>query len=241
MEERVHPTPFRTRQLSSPSPMILHNVMWESRPPPKIVQKAPAASCAGAFSFFLLFLLLPSCLPIFRLSASQEGVTAAACGLFCCRRIAASARHDALSAVWLAAQVWYEFGYCPWLAASARRSGLVASRRGAGDRGLRSPLSPTTPYPALGQPSLSACMIALDVLLPPLCRAAYGNALPLSRLRRNERPGGVGASAPTGGDLLRAMPRLRFRSRMMGTGRHDERSQAQGRGDQSTPIDSLPA
>ena len=49
MEERVHPTPFRTRQLSSPSPMILHNVMWESRPPPKIVQKAPAASCAGAF------------------------------------------------------------------------------------------------------------------------------------------------------------------------------------------------
>ena len=93
----------------------------------------------------------------------------------------------------------------------------------AGDRGLRSPLSPTTPYPALGQPSLSACMIALDVLLPPLCRAAYGNALPLSRLRRNERPGGVGASAPTGGDLLRAMPRLRFRSRMMGTGRHDER------------------
>ena len=84
MEERVHPTPFRTRQLSSPSPMILHNVMWESRPPPKIVRKAPAASCAGAFSFFLLFLLLPSCLPIFRLSASQEGVTAAACGLFCC-------------------------------------------------------------------------------------------------------------------------------------------------------------
>ena len=84
IEERVHPTPFRTRKLSSPSPMILHNVMWESRPPPKIVRKAPAASCAGAFSFFLLFLLLPSCLPIFRLSASQEGVTAAACGLFCC-------------------------------------------------------------------------------------------------------------------------------------------------------------
>ena len=49
MEERVHPTPFRTRQLSSPSPMILHNVMWESRPPPKIVRKAPAAVRAGAF------------------------------------------------------------------------------------------------------------------------------------------------------------------------------------------------
>ena len=31
--------------------MILHNVMWESRPLPKIVRKAPAASSAGAFSF----------------------------------------------------------------------------------------------------------------------------------------------------------------------------------------------
>ena len=41
IEERVHPTPFRTRKLSSPSPMILHNVMWESRPLPKIVRRPP--------------------------------------------------------------------------------------------------------------------------------------------------------------------------------------------------------
>ena len=77
MEERVHPTPFRTRQLSSPSPMILHNVMWESRPPPKIVRKAPAAVRAGAFSFFFSSFLLPSYLPILRLSASQLSL---ACG-----------------------------------------------------------------------------------------------------------------------------------------------------------------
>ena len=34
MEERVHPIPFRTRKLSSPSPMILHISMWESRSTP---------------------------------------------------------------------------------------------------------------------------------------------------------------------------------------------------------------
>ena len=44
IEERVHPTPFRTRKLSSPSPMILHNVMWESRPLPKIVRRPPCSS-----------------------------------------------------------------------------------------------------------------------------------------------------------------------------------------------------
>ena len=46
IEERVHPTPFRTRKLSSPSPMILHNVMWESRPLPKIVRDPLAAHSA---------------------------------------------------------------------------------------------------------------------------------------------------------------------------------------------------
>ena len=50
IEERVHPTPFRTRKLSSPSPMILHNVMWESRPLPKIVRDPLAAQSArGSF------------------------------------------------------------------------------------------------------------------------------------------------------------------------------------------------
>ena len=50
IEERVHPTPFRTRKLSSPSPMILHNVMWESRPLPKIVRDPLAAhSARGSF------------------------------------------------------------------------------------------------------------------------------------------------------------------------------------------------
>lgn len=58
IEERVHPTPFRTRKLSSPSPMILHNVMWESRPLPKIARKPLAAQSARGF----LFLRLRCCL-----------------------------------------------------------------------------------------------------------------------------------------------------------------------------------
>ena len=57
IEERVHPTPFRTRKLSSPSPMILHNVMWESRPLPKIVRRPPCSSQReGVFLYaFLLW------------------------------------------------------------------------------------------------------------------------------------------------------------------------------------------
>ena len=39
IEKRVHPIPFRTRKLSSLSPMILHIFMWESRPPPRIFRK----------------------------------------------------------------------------------------------------------------------------------------------------------------------------------------------------------
>ena len=56
IEERVHPTPFRTRKLSSPSPMILHNVMWESRPLPKIARKPLAAPSARGFSVFVVVL-----------------------------------------------------------------------------------------------------------------------------------------------------------------------------------------
>ena len=49
MEERVHPIPFRTWKLSSPSPMILHNVMWESRPLPTSFKKPFAAKARRAF------------------------------------------------------------------------------------------------------------------------------------------------------------------------------------------------
>src|SRR5574344_1558814 len=57
MEERVHPIPFRTRKLSSPSPMILHNVMWESRPLSTIAPKPLAAASARGFVFYPLRML----------------------------------------------------------------------------------------------------------------------------------------------------------------------------------------
>ena len=52
------------------------------------------------------------------------------------------------------------------------------ARRAAGGRGLRSPLPPTTPNPALGQPSLTRDPRAESVPLPPLCRAAAGVRTP---------------------------------------------------------------
>ncbi|CAK7038361.1 MAG: hypothetical protein DELT_00668 [Desulfovibrio sp.] len=54
IERRAHPVPFRTRQLSSSSPMILHIYVWESRPMPALFLplKASHASRCGAFAFF---------------------------------------------------------------------------------------------------------------------------------------------------------------------------------------------
>ena len=67
MEERVHPIPFRTRKLSSPSPMILHNVMWESRPLSTIAPKPLAAASARGFAFYTPFAcFLPRGLPACR-------------------------------------------------------------------------------------------------------------------------------------------------------------------------------
>ena len=59
MEERVHPIPFRTRKLSSPSPMILHNVMWESRPLSTIAPKPLAVTSARGFVFCICCGLTP--------------------------------------------------------------------------------------------------------------------------------------------------------------------------------------
>ena len=76
MEERVHPIPFRTRQLSSPSSMILRILTWESRTTPRLyfqravlyrtalcfLPEAHPHRCHPSLSLkpFLLFLPLPS-------------------------------------------------------------------------------------------------------------------------------------------------------------------------------------
>ena len=54
IEKRVHPIPFRTRKLSSLSPMILHIFMWESRPPPRIFRRLRRADNAPESFFFAL-------------------------------------------------------------------------------------------------------------------------------------------------------------------------------------------
>ena len=62
MERRVHPIPFRTRQLSSLSPMILHIIMWESRSPPRIFAQAPSSFRApGLFALLGLKPKRPNC------------------------------------------------------------------------------------------------------------------------------------------------------------------------------------
>ena len=71
MEERVHPIPFRTRKLSSPSPMILHNVMWESRPLSTIAPKPLAAQSARGFVFSFLPSLLALTSPLFSLACPE--------------------------------------------------------------------------------------------------------------------------------------------------------------------------
>ena len=79
MEERVHPIPFRTRKLSSPSPMILHNVMWESRPLPTSF-KAPRCYSRGELCYFTPRLFLRSAVLIRK---ALEALTAKAtsCGI----------------------------------------------------------------------------------------------------------------------------------------------------------------
>ena len=85
------------------------------------------------------------------------------------------------------------------MAAIARRPGVVASRRGAGGRGLRSPLPPTTPNPALGLPSLTDTTDTQGVPLASyLPRGSGRSASRCPAPTRDERPSGVGASAPAG-------------------------------------------
>ncbi len=92
-----------------------------------------------------------------------------------------------------------------WMAAVPRRPGVVASRRGAGDRGLRSPLPPTTPNPALGQPPLTDNTDTRGVpSASSLPRSSGRSASRCPARARDERPSGVGASAPFGAAISSA-------------------------------------
>ena len=91
------------------------------------------------------------------------------------------------------------------MGAVARHWGVVASRRGAGGRGLRSPLPPTTPNPALGQPPLTDNTETRGV--PSASSLPRGSGRSASRCpapARDERPSGVGASAPFGAAISSA-------------------------------------
>ena len=128
-----------------------------------------------------------------------------------------------------------------WIADTARHPGWVASRRGAGGRGLRRPLPPTTPYPALGaaipdgQPGYARRTV---VLLPAARQRAF--VLPLSRAhagrasvrRRSFRPCGAAiSSAPCRAYVSKRNRRSRFAS---GTS-----SLAVGRGKRLSFVESV--
>ena len=95
--------------------------------------------------------------------------------------------------------------------ASARHRGRVASRRGAGGKGLASPLPPTTPNPALRQPSLPGSFSLQAFPLSLFLSRVKGRRPPaVPRKARDELPGAASELPPTrGGDLLRAMTRFR--------------------------------
>ena len=49
IEKRVYPIPFRTRQSSSSSPMILHTLVWESRPMPRFSLERSSSDGLSSF------------------------------------------------------------------------------------------------------------------------------------------------------------------------------------------------
>ena len=127
------------------------------------------------------------------------------------RWLAASARRPgvvACAAGWLS---FFPFLSGRWLAASARRPGVVACAAGGRGQGLAQPLAPYDPVPRV-RAALPDGQHGYAKLSPHLLPAARQRAigLPLSRAhagrasvrRRSFRPF-------RGGDLLRALPRLR--------------------------------
>ncbi len=87
------------------------------------------------------------------------------------------------------------------------------ARRAVGDRGLRSPLPPATPNPALRQPSVTTSKIVQVVPQPPPCRAAAGVRPPaVPRLRGTSVRPASELPPLRGGDILRALPRLRLKT-----------------------------
>ena len=130
---------------------------------------------------------------------------------FSSRWLAASARRPgvvACAAGWLS---FFPFLSGRWLAASARRPGVVACAAGGRGQGLAQPLAPYNPVPRV-RAALPDGQHGYAKLSPHLLPAARQRAigLPLSRVhagrasvrRRSFRPF-------RGGDLLRALPRLR--------------------------------
>ena len=124
---------------------------------------------------------------------------------FSSRWLAASARRPgvvACAAGWLS---FFPFLSGRWLAASARRPGVVACAAGGRGQGLAQPLAPTTPYPALGQPSLTDSTGTQSY--PPISSLPRGSGQSAFRCpasTRDERPSGVGASAPFGAAISSA-------------------------------------
>ena len=95
------------------------------------------------------------------------------------------------------------FSFFLWLAAAARHPGMVASRRGAGGKGLAPPLPPYDPQPRVGaaiRDRLSICSGSPPASSLPRGRGHRPPAVPLnagraSGRRRSFRPCGAAISS----------------------------------------------
>ena len=100
------------------------------------------------------------------------------------------------------------FGFRRWIAASARRPGLVACAAGRQGAGAWQPLAPHTPYPALSPSSVTG-IVSLQAYPASLADARHW-ASPFRFPARGTSVRAASELPPLrGGDLLRAMTRLR--------------------------------
>ena len=130
--------------------------------------------------------------------------------LFLFRRITAAALHTGVVACAAGGRGRFPFFLFRWIAASARHPGVVACAAGGRGQGLAQPLAPYNPVPRVWAAIRDEHPRAQAIPPPPLCHATAGARTPAVPRRRGTSVRPASELPPLrGGDLLRALPRLR--------------------------------